>query len=85
MMWWYGNGMNGWGYALMAVGTVLFWGIVAFVVITLVRRRGVDDTTAPRSTPEQVLAERFARGQIDEPEYRMRLDALHTGTQLSDP
>jgi putative membrane protein len=27
-------------------------------------------------TPEQLLAERFARGEIDEDEYRRRLDTL---------
>ena len=29
-----------------------------------------------RPTPEQVLAERFARGEVDEEEYRRRLDTL---------
>ena len=24
-MMWYGNGMGGWGFALMMVGNVLFW------------------------------------------------------------
>jgi putative membrane protein len=28
------------------------------------------------SGPEQLLAERFARGEIDESEYRARLDVL---------
>jgi hypothetical protein len=23
MMWWYGTGMSGWGYAVMAVGSIL--------------------------------------------------------------
>ena len=30
-----------------------------------------------RATPEELLAERFARGEIDEQEYRLRLDTLH--------
>ena len=25
MMWWYGSGMSGWGYALMTLGMVVFW------------------------------------------------------------
>ncbi|WP_418961583.1 SHOCT domain-containing protein [Streptomyces tritici] len=29
------------------------------------------------ASPEQQLAERFARGDIDEEDYRRRLDALH--------
>lgn len=81
MMWWYGNGMGGWGYVLMTVSMVLFWGLVIFGVIALVRYLGRQDRSvaAPRPTPEQVLAERFAQGQIDEPEYRERLDALRDG------
>ncbi|MBC3841220.1 SHOCT domain-containing protein [Streptacidiphilus sp. 4-A2] len=30
-------------------------------------------------TPEQVLADRLARGEIDTDEYQRRLDALHGG------
>ncbi len=77
MMWWYGYGMSGWGYALMTVSMVLFWALVIFGVIALVRYLGRSDrpaTTLP--TAEQVLAERFARGAIDEQEYHQRLDAL---------
>jgi len=80
MMWWYGNGtgMNGWGYALMTVSMVLFWGLVIFGVIALVRNLGRQDRTSVESrlTPEQVLAERFAHGQIDEHEYHAGLDTL---------
>ena len=82
MMWWYGNGngMDGWGYALMTVSMVLFWGLVIYGVIAMVRHLGRQDRSAgARPTPEQVLAERFAHGQIDEQEYRQRLDALHDG------
>jgi len=27
-MWWYGPGMNGWGYGLMTVSMVLFWALI---------------------------------------------------------
>ena len=81
MMFWYGTGVNGWGYALMSIGMVLFWGLVIVGIIALVRylaRSGQHTTPPPqvRATPEQVLAERFARGEIDEQEYRQRLDTL---------
>lgn len=83
MMWWYGdgNGMNVWGYTLMTVSMVLFWGLVVVGVIALVRYLGRADRAVhdPRPTAEQVLAERFARGEIDEQEYRQRLDALMAG------
>jgi putative membrane protein len=37
-----------------------------------------------RPAPEQLLAERFARGEIDEEEYRRRLARL-TGTGQAAP
>ena len=88
MMFWYGDGMSVWGYVLMSVGMVLFWALVIAGVVALVRYLG---RSAPhshggegtRATPEQVLAERFARGEIDEEEYRRRLDTLHADTRIS--
>lgn len=81
MMWGYGTGMSPWGFALMSVSNVLFWGLVIVGVILLVRYVGRSDRpeggqSNGRATPEQVLAERFAAGEIDEEEYRHRLDVL---------
>jgi putative membrane protein len=78
MMYWYGGGMSGWGYALMAVSMVLFWGAVIFAIVALVRsfgRGGQSSAVSP--PPEHLLAERFARGEIGEEEYRQRLSVLH--------
>ena len=36
-MFWYGGGMSGWGYALMTISMVLFWALVIFGVVALVR------------------------------------------------
>jgi putative membrane protein len=71
--------MSGWGFALMAVGTVLFWTLIVLGVIAVARYllSGGDRLPAERPTPEELLAERFARGEIDEQEYRRRLDTLH--------
>lgn len=84
MMYWYGNGMGGWGYALMAVSNLLFWGLLIAGVVYLVRSLGRTtrqaDPTGGRPTPEQLLAERYARGDIDEEEYRRRLDTLRANT-----
>jgi putative membrane protein len=77
MMYWHGDDMNGWGFVLAAVGMVLFWGLLALVVVALVRHLGRRDrSTVERPDAEQVLAERFAGGDIDETEYRQRLDVL---------
>lgn len=77
MMFWYGDGMSGWGYALMSVGMVVFWALVIAAVVALVRYLGgSQQPSGSRPTPEQVLAERFARGDIDDEEYRQRQEAL---------
>jgi len=79
-MMWYGPGMGGWGFVLMTVGTVLSWALIIFGVIVVVRylTAGGDRRREVRATPDELLAERFARGEIDEQEYRQRLDALHS-------
>jgi putative membrane protein len=77
MMWWYGNPMSGWGFAFMTINMVLFWGLIILGVIVLLRYLTRSDRpSTSRLTPEQVLAERFARGEIDEQEYHQRLDTL---------
>jgi putative membrane protein len=84
-MFWYGNGMSGWGYALMTVGLLLFWGLVILGVVALVRYltrpARVTGPVEPRPTPEQILAERLALGEIAESEYESRLAALHESPQ----
>ena len=37
MMWWYGNGISGWGMALMMIGNVLFWALIILGAVALVR------------------------------------------------
>ena len=89
MMYWYGSGMSGWGYALMTVSMILFWGAVIFGIVLLVRyfgRSGQPPAAPPQSaegppSPERLLAERFARGEIGEEEYRQRLAVLRGADQ----
>jgi putative membrane protein len=79
MMFGYYGHLGAWGWFGMTVGMVAFWVLVFAAIYWLVRsfaRRDQQDTT-PRATPEQLLAERFARGEIDETDYHGRLAALH--------
>ena len=91
MMFWYGNHMGGWGWGLMTFSSIVFWALVVFVIVLLVRhfsRTGQRPPGGPAgygppgpghgpaSGPEQVLAERYARGEIDEEEYHRRLATL---------
>ena len=61
----------------------LFW-LVALVVLGLLVRRGArrrwaeygGPASGPHRSPEATLSERYANGQIDEVEYRSRLEVL---------
>lgn len=61
---------TGWVWWWMGVAMLVFWGLVAWVVVTLVRQgeRGGRGSGGPR----EILDERYARGEIDDPEYRRR-------------
>ncbi len=85
MMFWSDHDMSGWGYAGMVIGMVLFWALIIVGIIALIRytagapqSRAVVQVPPYRDyeSPEQMLAARFARGEIDETEYRHRLDVL---------
>ena len=81
MMFWYDHDMGWWGYAGMGIGMVLFWALVIAGTVALVMyaTRGRQDSQSP--SPEQLLAARFARGEISETEYRDRLATLRDHTR----
>jgi putative membrane protein len=68
----------------MAAGMVVFLALLVLGVVGLIRYLGrMDRSLATRPVAEQVLAERFARGDIDEPEYRQCLDVLREGVSTA--
>ncbi|PSJ30410.1 hypothetical protein B7P34_02295 [Streptosporangium nondiastaticum] len=85
MMFWYDHGGSGWGLFAMAVSMVLFWSLIITVAVLLFRSlarpphgggpTGWHKGPAPGHA-EQILAERYARGEIDEEEYARRLATL---------
>ena len=82
MMYW-GNGMGGWAMVAMTMGNLLFWGAVITGVVLLVRafgRPGPAPSPATGPTPQALLAERYARGEIDDDEYARRLQVLGSST-----
>ncbi len=82
-MYWYGHEMSGWGFPLTLIGMAVFWAAVIYGIVALVRYTGRNTPSSgdPGRAPgaEQLLAERFARGEIDEDEYRRRLATLKVG------
>ena len=81
-MYWDGN-MGVWGYILMGLSVVLFWGAIITALVLLARSLGAgrryDPGTPGGGVAEHLLAERFARGEIDESEYTARLTVLRRG------
>jgi putative membrane protein len=80
-MYWNGHGMGGWGYAFMVLNSIVFWALLVGAGLLLYRAiRGSGshrDTAATEPPPaERILAERYARGEIDEDEYQRRLGTL---------
>jgi len=76
----WGDGWGG-GWILMVIGMILFWGLVAFVVVWLVREFGSRKDQRRRTEPDDALAildRRLAEGQVTPDEYRERR-AILTG------
>lgn len=81
MMFWYDHNMGWWGYAGMGIGMVLFWALIIVGIVGLVRfSAGGQQNGRPQlgevPSPEQLLAARFACGEISETEYRERVAEL---------
>lgn len=79
MMWYADGGMAWWGWLLMSLGMVAFWGFVIWAVWALLatggRRPG---DVRPPADARTILDERLARGEIDGEEYQ-RLRKLIEG------
>lgn len=69
---WYGMGMGHtlFGGAMM----IIFWVVLIFVVVYLVRGLGshAPSQHPPRQTALEILEERFAKGEIDKEEFQER-------------
>jgi len=84
---WHGS-WSGADWALMSVAMLLFWAVVVAGVMWLVRTGGNsgprpgdrDSTDKPgrpdRSSAQDILDERYARGELSDEEYRARRDVL---------
>ena len=66
--------MSGGWWWVMGIGWLVFLGAVAAIVYAFTRRHPGPPTTGV--SPHDILAERFARGEIDAEEYRARSDVL---------
>jgi putative membrane protein len=83
MMWGNHGGWDAGDWLAMSLMMIVFWGLVIALVVWAVRsthsdRSGTDRPTGECATrADELLAERFARGEIDEDEFTNRRDVLH--------
>jgi putative membrane protein len=77
MMGW-GGGWGWGGWFAMGLMMLVFWGLIIIGVIAIIRswRPGQHDAGGGRSDALRLLDERFARGEIDEEDYRKRRGLL---------
>jgi putative membrane protein len=73
MMWW-GN-WPGW-FGLVGGGLVVLIVLVALAVVGVLLAGGVRERTGHSDSAEEVLAQRFARGEIDDEEFTRRRATL---------
>ena len=69
---------DGW-WIVMALGMVLFWGLVIFTIVWLAREFGPSRRERRDSQPDALatLDHRLAAGEISPEEYRERRAVLH--------
>ena len=85
LMMWYGGPGWGWGWLVMSLMMLAFLVLLVLGGIALYRsvrdgeRRREDHRDQDKRTAEQVLDERFARGEIDVEEYTRRREVLRSG------
>lgn len=86
MMYW-DNDIGDWAYRLMALNMVVFWLLLITAIVLLARylagNRSQRSAPTGGSEAEGILADRYARGEIDDEEYRRRLAELRGATLSS--
>jgi len=74
----------GWGWIPMVIMMLLVWGSLIWLGVALLRRTGSHVPASgpagpPAPSPQQILAARLARGEIEPDDYRARLETLTSG------
>jgi putative membrane protein len=82
MMWWNHGSWGAGEWLAMSVMMLIFWGAVIAFGVWLMRGTRSTPSAAGRTTTtdgaQQLLAERFARGEIDETEFTRSRTLLRT-------
>jgi len=85
MMWWDDGGASTASWIVMSVSMIIFWGGLIALVVWLVHGVGRGSTSSlptppvpPPSDANEVLAQRFARGAINDEEFLHRRAVLRS-------
>ncbi|MEN8235128.1 MAG: SHOCT domain-containing protein [Actinomycetota bacterium] len=73
--------MSGYGWGMMGFGWLvglIVVGVLVWAIVQSTPRRNDAPTHTATASAETILADRFARGEIDDDEYRRRLGALRS-------
>jgi putative membrane protein len=81
---WQHDGTTWSGWLVMMLAMVAFWTLVVLAVVALFRETRPQGGPTPGRSAFDVLAERFARGEIDAEEYHRREDVLRAVTTTRD-
>lgn len=68
--------MTAWGWVMMIIFATLFAGLLMTAIWALYNYGTRTRPGRRHASPQELLAERYARGDIDTEEYRERLDTL---------
>lgn len=71
--------MDGFGWGLMGMGWIVMFvviGLVVWAVVQTTSGSSSDKNNDSSASAQRILAERYARGEIDDEEFRRRSDEL---------
>lgn len=72
----WGDGGGAGTWLLMGSGMLLFWALVATGIVWLVRSARSERRLAGKPSARDILDARYARGEVDDEEYRTRRENL---------
>jgi putative membrane protein len=64
-----GYGMGSFGWLVMILFMILFWGAIIWLIVWLVNRNKHQTNQSSDKTPSEILKERYAKGELSKKEY----------------
>lgn len=89
-MWWNHGDWSVGSWVSMSLMMLVFWGLIIGLIMWAVRSMSDKPSATstgqrPAASPDDVLSERFARGEITEDEFVRRRGLLHSSAASAGP